>query len=140
MTDAVLVLRKVSRLREHLRRLARRRETDQESFLADVDLQDAVALSLMVAIQEALDIAMHLASDEGWGLPGTYAEAFELVARNGVVREELGGSLRGMVALRNRIAHGYASVEMERIWAELPAGVEVLEEFATSVARFADPE
>lgn len=31
-----------------------------------------------------------------------------------------------MAALRNRIAHGYASVDFARIWAELPSGLEAL--------------
>jgi uncharacterized protein YutE (UPF0331/DUF86 family) len=140
LTDAVLVLRKLARLRDHLARLGRRRQGTREEFLSDVDRQDAVALSLMVAIQEALDVALHIASDEGWGLPATYAEGLELLAGHGVVDPALGERLRAMVALRNRIAHGYASVEMERIWDELPEGLAQLAAFSTAVARFADPD
>jgi uncharacterized protein YutE (UPF0331/DUF86 family) len=39
-----------------------------------------------------------------------------------------------MAALRNRLAHGYASVDIDRVYNELPAGVDALERFAARVA------
>ena len=44
-------------------------------------------MSLLVAVQNALDIALHMASDEGWGVPASYAESFGILARQGVVIE-----------------------------------------------------
>jgi hypothetical protein len=70
----------------------------------------------------------------GWGLPASYAEAFELLGTHGVVSPDVAASLARMAALRNRLAHGYASVEMSRIWHELPTGFAALETFAGSVA------
>src|SRR5690242_9975585 len=34
------------------------------------------------------DIALHLAAHEGWGLPTSYADAFDLLARNHVLTPE----------------------------------------------------
>ncbi len=89
MTDVLIILKKLAMLREHAARVRRRRPTTQDGFEQDVDLQDALALSFLVAVQEANDIAFHIAADEGWGLPGSYAEAFELLARNGVIEPAL---------------------------------------------------
>ena len=136
MSDALLVLRKLTLLGEHVQRARRRRPTSAERFSADVDLQDATAMSLLVATQEAVDIALHIAADEGWGVPPSYAEAFELLASRGVVDAALARDLRGVVAMRNRIAHGYASGDVERLWQELPGGLGALERFAADVARF----
>jgi uncharacterized protein YutE (UPF0331/DUF86 family) len=91
-----------------------------------------------VAIQEAVDIALHIASDEAWGVPGSYGEAFHLLATHGVLEEPLAVTLSGMAGLRNRIAHGYASVDPARLWAEIPSGLTALDEFATAVAVFID--
>ncbi len=66
MTNVVLVVRKLATLEEHLRRLRERRPADVAAFRADALLQDAVALSMLVVVQEAIDIALHIASDEGW--------------------------------------------------------------------------
>jgi uncharacterized protein YutE (UPF0331/DUF86 family) len=135
LTDETIILRKLTSLREHLARIKRRSATDLASFQRDVDLQDALGMSVMVAVQDALDIALHVAADEGWGIPASYAESFGLLADHGMLPRELAATLSGMAALRNRIAHGYASVDMERIFHEIPAGIVALEAFSVAIAR-----
>lgn len=136
MTDALLVLRKLTLLREHVARARRRREGTLALFAADIDRQDAAAMSLLVATQEAVDVAMHIAAEKGWGVPASYAEAFELLSRHQVIADELARTLRTVVAVRNRIAHGYASLDVERIWTELPAGLDALDALAAAVAAW----
>jgi uncharacterized protein YutE (UPF0331/DUF86 family) len=138
VTEPLLILRKLSLLREHLSRVRRRRPSSVEVFRSDVDVQDAMAMSLLVAVQEAVDIAMHITADEGWGLAASLAEAFDLLARNGVITPEHAGELGRVVAVRNRIAHGYASVDLDRLWTEIPIGVDGLDRFAEAIARFMD--
>lgn len=91
-------------------------------------------MSLLVAVQEALDIALHMAADEGWGLPASYVESFELLAKHGIMDRSLAIGLSKMAALRSRLAHGYASVDVDRLYGELPAGIEALEQFASCIA------
>ena len=136
MTNTVLVLAKLTTLREHTDRMERRRSSSLEAFQRDNDLQDALALSLIVALQEAADIALHIASDEGWGVASSYAESFRLLAAHGVIGEDLARRLGGMSSLRNRVAHGYGSVDFERLWRESPPGVAAMREFAAAVAAY----
>ena len=135
MTDPGIVLRKLAALREHAERLRRRRPTEAEALRRDVDLQDAVSMSLLVAVQAALDVAMHVAAERGFGLPATYAEGFQVLERHGWLDAVTSSRLQGMAALRNRIAHGYATVDFERIWRELPHGIDAFEAFATAIAK-----
>jgi uncharacterized protein YutE (UPF0331/DUF86 family) len=93
-------------------------------------------MSLLVAVQEAIDVAFHIVSDEGWGLPSSYAEGFAILARHGVIDLGLADALSRTVAIRNRIARGYTTVDIDRIWAELPAGLDALDQYASAVARF----
>lgn len=93
-----------------------------------------------MAVQEANDIALHLAADEGWGLPASYAEAFDLLARNHVLTPEHARELAAVASVRNRIAHGYASIDPGRLWAELPAGLGALDKYVEAIARLADDE
>lgn len=139
MTDPAVVLQKLTTLRDHLGRVKRRRPSRADALRADVDLQDALALSLLVAIQEAVDIAFHIVADAGWGVPSSYGESFEMLSRHGVIDAGLAKDLAAASALRNRIAHGYASVEVERLWAEIPAGVAALEHYAAAIARLTQP-
>jgi uncharacterized protein YutE (UPF0331/DUF86 family) len=111
MTDAEIVLRKLAAAREHVARARRRRPEAVDVLLADDELQDELCMSLLVAIQESIDIAFHIAADEGWGVHASNAEAFELLARNGVMTAELAREMGNAASLRNRIVHGYATVD-----------------------------
>jgi uncharacterized protein YutE (UPF0331/DUF86 family) len=134
VTDKAVIFRKLTSLREHVGRMRRRRPDDLDSFRGDIDRQDAIGMSLLVAVQDALDIALHMASDEGWGVPASYAESFGLLASHGVIDAPLAGALANMATLRNRLAHGYGSVDMDRIWSELPGGLAALDAFAAAIA------
>jgi uncharacterized protein YutE (UPF0331/DUF86 family) len=139
VTDAALILNKLSTLREHVDRARRRRPASAEILRQDVDLQDALAMSLLVAIQEAADIAFHICADEGWGMPGSYADAFHILARHRVVDASLADELARIVAVRHRLAHGYATVDLDRLWTELPAGLGALDRFAAAIVAFVVP-
>jgi uncharacterized protein YutE (UPF0331/DUF86 family) len=135
MTDPAIVLRKLSALREHAARLERRRPATAEALGTDIEVQDALSMNLLVSVQAALDIALHIASDEGFGVPATYAESFRTLADHGVIDDQTARQLAGMAALRSRIAHGYASVDFARIWGELPAGIAGFKAFQLAIAR-----
>jgi uncharacterized protein YutE (UPF0331/DUF86 family) len=139
MTNAVLVLAKLTTLREHVDRMERRRPSDSATLHRDIDRQDALSLSLLVALQEAADISLHIASDEGWGIASSYADAFGLLARRGVIDQDLAGRMAAIARLRNRIAHGYGSLDVERLWQETPAGVHTLRAFAAAIAAYLAP-
>lgn len=140
MTDPALVFAKLTTMREHTRRIEQRRPGALDAFKADIDRQDALALSVMVALQEASDIALHIAADAGWGIASSYAESFDLLSRHGVIDAGLARRMGEIASLRNRIAHGYASVDAERIWREAPAGIVAMMEFAAAIAAFLAPQ
>ncbi len=136
MTNASLVERKLSVMADHVARMAERRPTDVEVFRTNLLVQDAISMSLLVATQEALDVSLHIASDEGWELAPTARDAFFVLARHGVLDPQLASDMANLAQLRNRIAHGYATLDAARLWAELPKGVVALLAFGQSVARF----
>jgi uncharacterized protein YutE (UPF0331/DUF86 family) len=134
VTDRDVILRKLTSLRDHAGRVRRRRPAEVETFRDDVDRQDATSMSLLVAVQNALDIALHLVSDEGWGVPASYAESFELLREHQVVDARLSQELINLATLRNRLAHGYGTVDVDRLWRELPDGLSALDAFASAIA------
>ena len=140
MTDAGLVLHKLGVLREHIERVRRRRPASAALLRADVDRQDALAMSLLVAVQEAIDVAFHIVADERWGVPSSYAEGFELLARHAVIDPDLADELARVVGVRHRLAHGYASIDADRLWSELPTGLGTLDRYALAIAQFVGPK
>ncbi len=93
-------------------------------------------MSVLVAVQEAIDAAFHIVADERWGVPASYAEGFELLASRSVIDGGLRDRMVAAAGLRNRIAHGYAAVDLERLWSELPEGLDALEEYGKALAAF----
>ncbi len=140
MTNRLLVLRKLSLLRERAVQARARRSTSPDALRSNDVLLDALALSVLIAVQEAIDIAFHIATDEGWGVPASYAEGFELLAKHEVLDLPLARAMTAAAGLRNRIAHAYATVDVDRLWRELPEGLDAIDAFAAKVAQFAGPE
>jgi len=136
MTSAEVVSRKLATMVEYLRRARARRPGTAEELTRDVDRIDALGMAILVAVQEAIDVAFHVVVDERWGTPASYAESFELLAAHGVITSELAARMAAAAGLRNRLAHGYASVDPDRLWAELPRGLDALDEYARAVGAF----
>jgi uncharacterized protein YutE (UPF0331/DUF86 family) len=126
-------------LKEQAKLVRERRPAVADALASDTVLRDALALALLVAVQETIDIAYHIVADEGWGLPDSHAAAFQLLASNSVLDADLAARVTAIARVRNRIAHGYASVDHARLWAELPDGLATLTEFAAAVARWLPP-
>lgn len=139
MTDVGLVLFKLQRLAEQIELVRQRRPDDPEILESDLVLRDALALALLVAIQEVIDIAYHICADEGWGVPDSHAGAMDLLAAHGVFDAALATRLSAVARVRNRIAHGYATVDQRRLWSELPAGLTDLEACSRAVADWLGP-
>jgi uncharacterized protein YutE (UPF0331/DUF86 family) len=129
-------LHKLQRLGEQIALARTRRPAAADILGTDLVLRDALALTLLVATQEAIDIAYHVVADEGWGVPDSHAAAFELLADHGVLDRQLVGALSGVARVRNRIAHGYASIDHTRMWEELPGGLDALETFVRAIAAW----
>jgi uncharacterized protein YutE (UPF0331/DUF86 family) len=53
-----------------------------------------------------------------------------------VLAPDLVNELSAATAMRNRIAHGYASVDHQRLWQELPSGLRALDAVAAAVAAW----
>jgi uncharacterized protein YutE (UPF0331/DUF86 family) len=133
-----LVARKVSRASAWLADIRRLIDRPAEDFLADAQGRDLTAFYLLLAIQECIDLAAHWVADAGWMPPDDAASTFDTLAARGVLSTELASRLRAAAGLRNRIAHGYASVDYARLHRAATAGVPDLEQFLALIAAAAD--
>jgi uncharacterized protein YutE (UPF0331/DUF86 family) len=135
MVDDRLLEKKLGRLHARVARAKARLPSSREQFLADQDAQEIVSFNVLLAMQEALDIAAHWIADAGWDVPTTAREHFELLASHGVVPPELARDLAACAGARNLIAHAYGSVDLGRLYAEAPAALVALECFAATLAQ-----
>ena len=115
MIDHVILARRVAAVRDAAERIREVLPAQIEAFVADRSAREIVTLNLFVALQECLSLASHWLADEGWEVPGTYAQVFRALAERGVLDRDLAVRMAAAAGLRNLIAHRYGTLDWTRI-------------------------
>jgi uncharacterized protein YutE (UPF0331/DUF86 family) len=108
-----------------------------DDFSNDAAARDLAAFYLFLAAQECIDLAAHWIADAGWPAPRDVGSMFDALADRGAIDRTLADEMRGVVRVRNRIGHGYASVDHERLHAEAPSGIAAMRRFLVAVSAAA---
>jgi len=116
LVDSDLILAKASSVKRHLNRVIEKRHTDLQTFLQDIDRQESILFNLQMAIQNCIDIAAHIVSDEGMGVPGSTNEMFYLLEENEYLNNELTEKMVKAVGFRNLIVHEYGNIDLEQVF------------------------
>jgi uncharacterized protein YutE (UPF0331/DUF86 family) len=78
--------------------------------VADIDLQDIVALNLSRAVQICVDIGAHLIASMETPPPDTMGQTFDVLAQEVVLNNVLATNLKKAVGFRNIAVHNYESI------------------------------
>lgn len=111
-----------------------RREVTREQLASSRDAQHMVLHALYVAVQAAVDLAMHLGADAGLPQAATYQDAFRRLGEAKLIEEGLAQRLAGWAGFRNVLAHSYAIVDFDRVFEAL-GEVQDLEKFAALISQ-----
>lgn len=112
MVRPELLHKRLAVLMDALADLRRYRESVSRARLgSDRDTQHMVLHAMYVAVQVAIDIALHALADAEQPAAATYREAFRGLAAAGMLDAELADRLEGWAGLRNVLAHHYATVD-----------------------------
>ncbi len=114
-------------------------QIDLPAFTMNRERQYAVLHALQLAIEAAIEIGTHICSSDSLGVPGSYAETFDVLQRNGIVGANLATRLRGMARFRNRIVHIYWEVDLGEVHAILQNRLGDFEEYLAAVERYLEP-
>ncbi len=90
---------KIVAVGRHLARLEELRKG--RPGLLPLEIEEMVHLNLFGAVQACVDLASHVVSSEGYGVPGTLAESFTLLEKRGVIDANLADRLRRMAGFRD---------------------------------------
>ena len=138
MIDPQVVRRRLRKLDELVQRLREFASRDLEEFVADDLTRAACERTLQVAIQIMLDIGAHVLSDRGALDWEEYREIPLLLAREGVLPEELGRRLALAAGLRNILVHMYLDVDPVQVYGVLRDHLDVFGEFARHILAVLD--
>ena len=133
MVDRDLIIAKASSVRKYLKRVEEKRGQDVQEFLKDFDCQDIVSFNLQLAIQNCIDIAAHIISEEGVGVPGSLTEMFYLLEENGYLSERLTEKMVRAVGFRNLLVHEYGKIDLKQVYEIANEHIEDLNKYLLSI-------
>ena len=135
LVDPDAVRRRLREIDRRVARLGRIQATGRGAFVADPGLQTQAERHLQLAIQSAIDIALHIVAEDSTATPEDYGSSFSALAGLDVIGRPLAQRLRVAVGLRNVLVHAYLDVDPERIWDQL-SGLTDLEEFSAAIEAY----
>lgn len=131
--DPDVLLRKAQAIEHHGARLRAKLPLDPRALGADESLRNDVCFDLIQAVQACIDLAIHACAHEALGVPDGPASAFTLLARNGIMEDELALRLTLASGLRNIVVHQYADLDLPTLALALEAGLPDLDAFVKAV-------
>ena len=137
MVDKSTITAKMANIKKNLDRLKEKRGLTNEEFCANQDVQDIVLLNLQAAIQGCIDIASHIISDNDWGMPGSLAGLFDILAEKKVISQEQKKIMRQMAGFRNLIVHEYAELDMDKIYSVFTTRLSDFNNFLKEISTYA---
>jgi len=81
-------------------------------FEEDYMKQDSIAMNLVSAFEQSIDLANHTIQSRNLGLPMSAKESFRLLAAARIIPNELAKHLEGMVGFRNILVHEYQRMDI----------------------------
>lgn len=107
--------------------------------LDDQTQQDAIVLNLMRACESTIDLAMHVASRQGLGIPQETRDVFNLLHDSGVIDAGLRDRLQRMVGFRNLAVHEYQKLQRPILESIVTERLDDFTEFAAAILNLAEP-
>ena len=113
--DRAVLAERTMAVERHLQRVAARLPVSPADMQPTSDASDSVILHLWQATQIVIDIATAACVALKLGTPASYADAFRLLQRAGIVPAELAGRLVRAAGFRNVVVHAYDDLDMTRV-------------------------
>ncbi|NCD33868.1 MAG: DUF86 domain-containing protein [Spartobacteria bacterium] len=111
MTDVLAV--KTDALLRCLRRIESKLPLSITKLEEDFDVQDIIVLNLERAVQQSVDIAMHLLAQSGQRVPETMRDSFDALFKQGHITSETAEKMKHAVGFRNVAVHTYQQINWD---------------------------
>jgi uncharacterized protein YutE (UPF0331/DUF86 family) len=133
--DKDLILAKAGSVKSHLNRVIEKRNVDLDSFIKDIDRQESILFNIQTAVQNCIDIAAHIISEESFGVPGSTTEMLYILEKNGYLDNDLTQKMVKAVGFRNLIVHEYGKIELEQVYEIAQNDINDLNEYLKAIFK-----
>lgn len=111
MVDKQLIGRKIAQIDDYLNQIQEFSTLSLRSYKKDWKTQRIIERTLQILIEVCIDLANHIISDQGMRVPVGYADTFQVLMENGVIRKKLFETMEKMAKFRNVVVHQYEKID-----------------------------
>jgi uncharacterized protein YutE (UPF0331/DUF86 family) len=135
MVNRDVLTAKMGFFERQMLRIREKRDVRLAEFLVDPDRQESILFNLLMAIQNCIDVAAHIVSEEGLGVAGSTNELFYFLEENGIIDPLLTEKMVRATGFRNLLVHEYIRVDLEVVYRVAREDIVDLELFMQTVGR-----
>jgi uncharacterized protein YutE (UPF0331/DUF86 family) len=135
MIDTSLIVAKASKVQSHLGRVRDKRSVSLDEFLTDLDRQESILFNLQMAVQNCIDMAGHIISDQDLGVAGSTNEMFYMLQEGGYLTPQLTEKMVAAVGFRNLIVHEYGNIDLRKVYQIAHHDIEDLEHYLKAILK-----
>jgi uncharacterized protein YutE (UPF0331/DUF86 family) len=88
-----------------------------------------------MALQNCIDLAAHIISDEELGIVGSTNEMFYILKENGYIDRGLSENMVAAVGFRNLIVHEYGKIDLKQVYHIAHHNIDDLEHFVKAIVK-----
>jgi uncharacterized protein YutE (UPF0331/DUF86 family) len=135
-----IVYERLKLLNEYIGDLRELQPVDFTTYRENKLIRRTVERTLHLAVESCLDIGQHIIAQEGYRVPETNREVFQVLHDEEIVSPELLEQLTKMAGFRNLIVHGYAHIDDAAVFGILKRHLEDFDAFAQAIIAHIDDE
>lgn len=136
MVDARILEKKISSLREYLKRASFFKKYNREEFSARPELYDLAERYLHLAAECVIDIGNHIISDLEMRSPEGYRDIFAILSENKIIDDKLSSKLQEWAGYRNILVHNYLKIDHGLSHGIINNDLKYLNQFIKKILRF----
>ena len=133
--DNDVLLAKLENLRHCLQRIHDKTPATAAELAKNADLQDIIVLNLERAIQNCVDIALHVISRSEMTVPDTMAKTFQTLKQLGCIGEQTADNLSKAVGFRNIAVHAYQNIDWQIVYDIITVRLDDFKDFARQIMK-----
>jgi uncharacterized protein YutE (UPF0331/DUF86 family) len=130
------ILAKLEMLEDYVRLLRGYQERSFEEVKEDPTLRGAIERYLSVALECVFDVGEMVISLEGLRKPESYRDVMEILGERGILSKNFVEKFSPAGGFRNILIHGYAKVDVKKVYKFLQENLIDFEDFAKQIARY----
>lgn len=133
--DKDLIKKKLNFLDYQLSKIERM-ELDEQEFVENADIHDLITFRLQQSVETTIDVATHIIAALSLERKERAKDAFLLLGREQIIKQELANKMGKAADFRNRVVHGYNDFDFSLLFKDYKKDVTDLRDFGNQILEY----